>query len=262
MNDSPMQEMDNSKEEKTMVENEVAESKMEANCAIEQTNESKNIEPKKKRLFYRFCKRGFDICASVFGLIILSPLMLIIAIAIKAEDKGPAIFRTMRIGKDCKKFRFYKFRSMIISAPEDCAPRKLKNSESLITKVGGFLRKTSLDEIPQLVCILKGDMSFIGPRPAGISEEDLIAAREKTGANSVVPGLTGLAQISGRDVLAAQVEKKAKIDGEYVEKQGFWLDFKIFCLTIVKVFKRSDVVEGTNVAQGAGETKEEKQQEA
>ena len=257
-----MQEMDNSKEEKTMVENEVAASNMEANCAMEQMNECKKTGPKKKRLFYRFCKRGFDICASIFGLIILSPLMLIIAIAIKLEDKGPAIFRTMRVGKDCKHFRFYKFRSMIISAPKDCAPRLLKDTDSLITKVGGFLRKTSLDEIPQLVCILKGDMSFIGPRPAGISEEDLIAEREKTGANSVVPGLTGLAQVSGRDVLAAQVKKKAKIDGEYVEKQGFWLDFKIFCLTIVKVFKRSDVVEGTNVVQNEEETQKAEKKEA
>lgn len=260
MSNSPKQETGNSKEEKTMIENEVAVSEMEANCVMENIDERQRaqaIEPKKKkRLFYRFCKRAFDICASFLGLIVLSPVMLIVAIAIKAEDKGPAIFRTMRVGKDCKPFRFYKFRSMSLSAPEDCAPRFLK-SEDYITKVGAFLRKTSLDEIPQLLCILKGDMSFVGPRPAGLSERDLIEAREKTGANSVLPGLTGLAQINGRDVLAAQVEKKAKIDGEYVQKQGFWLDIKIFFLTIGKVFTHSDVVEGREAVQEATQEENE-----
>ena len=229
--------------------------------SITEDAEEKQTEvPKeKKRWFYNFIKRAFDILASFFGLIVLAPVMLIIAIAIKIEDRGPAIFRTMRVGKDCKPFRFYKFRSMSLAAPEDCAPRLL-HSEEYITKVGAFLRKTSLDEIPQLICILKGDMSFIGPRPAGLSEHDLIEARKKTGANSILPGLTGLAQITGRDVLAAQPEKKAQIDGEYVRKRNLWLDCKIFCLTFVKVFKHSDVVEGTEAVHEA-ELQEQKEAE-
>ena len=236
----------------------------ESNCAIEYTENRACGQPepkKKKRLFYSFVKRSFDIVASFCGLILLSPFMVLIAIAIKLEDKGPAIFRTMRVGKDCKPFHFYKFRSMSLSAPEDCAPRLL-NSEAYITKVGAFLRKTSLDELPQLVCILRGDMSFVGPRPAGFSETDLIMAREKTGANTVVPGLTGLAQISGRDVLAAQVEKKAKLDGEYVEKRGIWFDLKIFLLTFVKVFARSDVVEGSAAIVEAEEKEKAETEEA
>jgi len=232
---------------------------MESNCAIERPDSLYGGQPepkKKKRLVYSFIKRLFDIVVSLVGLVLLSPVMVIIAIAIKLEDKGPAIFRTMRVGKDCKPFRFYKFRSMSLSAPEDCAPRLL-NSEAYITKVGAFLRKTSLDEIPQLLCILRGDMSFVGPRPAGFSETDLITARDRTGANSVTPGLTGLAQIKGRDVLAAQVEKKAEIDGDYVRRRSLWLDFKIFFITIFKVFALSDVVEGTEAAETA-ETQEEK----
>ena len=261
MNDMPKSAVGETQEEETKIENEVAMPAAESNCTMEyssacQEESSPESKPRKKRrLFYRFCKRTFDIVASFCGLIVLSPVMLIIAIAIKAEDKGPAIFRTMRVGKDCKPFRFYKFRSMSLSAPEDCAPRLL-HSEDYITKVGAFLRKTSLDEIPQLWCILKGDMSVIGPRPAGLSETDLISAREKTGANSVLPGLTGLAQVRGRDVLAAQVEKKAQVDGEYVKNRGFLLDIKIFFLTIVKVFKNEDVVEGTKAIQEAEEQEE------
>ncbi len=236
---------------------------MESNCVIEYPDSRYGGQPepkKKKRLFYAFVKRLFDIVVSFVGLIVLSPFMLIIAIAIKLEDKGPAIFRTMRVGKDCKPFRFYKFRSMSLSAPEDCAPRLL-NSEAYITKVGAFLRKTSLDEIPQLLCILRGDMSFVGPRPAGFSETDLISAREKTGANTVTPGLTGLAQINGRDILAAQVEKKAQMDGEYVKKRSLWFDLKIFLLTFVKVFSLSDVVEGAEAAQEAEKCTQTKEEE-
>ena len=235
---------------------------MESNCAIKYSDShySGQPEPKKKRLFYAFVKRALDIVVSLSALILLSPFMLLIAIAVKLEDKGPAIFRTMRVGKDCKPFRFYKFRSMSLSAPEDCAPRLL-NSEAYITKVGRFLRKTSLDELPQLVCILRGDMSFVGPRPAGFSETDLIEARERTGANAVTPGLTGLAQIKGRDILAAQVEKKTEIDGDYVQKRSLWFDLKIFLLTFVKVFTLSDVVEGAEAIQETEEhtqTNEEK----
>ena len=168
--------------------------------------------------------------------------MLVIAIAVKCDSKGPAFFKTQRVGKNCKNFKFYKFRSMRTDAPKDCAPRLLQ--QDYVTKLGKFLRKTSLDELPQLFCILKGDMSIIGPRPAGISELDLISEREKYGANAVVPGLTGLAQVRGRDVLASHPEEKAKVDGEYVKKITFWKDLKIFFLTIGKVFKHSDIVEG------------------
>ena len=170
--------------------------------------------------------------------------MLIIAIIVKIDSKGPAVFKSERIGKNGKPFRFYKFRSMRTDAPKDVAPRLLK-SEDYITKVGRFLRKTSLDELPQLFCILKGDMSIIGPRPAGLSESDLFEEREKYGANGVRPGLTGLAQVSGRDVLAANVEKKASYDGLYSKNITFWGDFKIFFKTVACVFKRDGIVEGT-----------------
>lgn len=196
---------------------------------------------------YRFFfKRLLDILFSLFGIIVFAIPMVIIAIVVKVDSKGPAIFKTERVGKNCKSFKFYKFRSMRTEAPKDCAPRLL-NSEEYITKVGAFLRKTSLDELPQLFCILKGDMSIIGPRPAGWSEKDLIEARNRYGANDITPGLTGLAQISGRDILASHVEEKARIDGEYARKITFGKDFKIFFKTIGKVFKRDGIVEGTAV---------------
>ena len=193
-------------------------------------------------MYRYFFKRLIDIVLSLSGIIVFALPMLIIAIAVKCDSKGPALFKTQRVGKNCKSFNFYKFRSMRTDAPKDCAPRLLQ--QDYVTKLGKFLRKTSLDELPQMFCILKGDMSIIGPRPAGISETDLISEREKYGANSVLPGLTGLAQVRGRDVLASHPEEKAKVDGEYVKKITFWKDLKIFFLTIVKVFKHSDIVEG------------------
>ena len=199
-------------------------------------------------MYRGFFKRFFDIVLSFFGIVILALPMLIIAIAVKCDSKGPAIFKTERVGKNKKPFKFYKFRSMSIDAPKDCAPRLL-HSEDYITKVGAFLRKTSLDELPQMFCILKGDMSIIGPRPAGLSEEDLVAERDKYKANNVAPGLTGLAQISGRDVLASDIEKKAWYDGEYAKKITLWGDVKIFFKTIAKVFKRDGIVEGDEVNQ-------------
>ena len=197
-------------------------------------------------MYRKFFKRLFDIVLSLLGIVILAVPMLIIAIVVKCDSKGPAIFKTERVGKNKKPFKFYKFRSMRTDAPKDCAPRLL-HSEDYITKVGAFLRKTSLDELPQMFCILKGDMSIIGPRPAGISEEDLVSERDKYGANDVTPGLTGLAQISGRDVLACDIEKKAWYDGEYAKKITFWGDLKIFFKTIGKVFKRDGIVEGDSV---------------
>lgn len=196
-------------------------------------------------MYRHFFKRLIDIVLSLCGIIVFALPMLIIAIAVKCDSKGPALFKTQRVGKNCKSFKFYKFRSMRTDAPKDCAPRLLQ--QDYVTKLGKFLRKTSLDELPQLFCILKGDMSIIGPRPAGISEKDLISEREKYGANSVLPGLTGLAQVRGRDILASHPEEKAKVDGEYVQKITFWKDLKIFFLTIGKVFKHSDIVEGKEV---------------
>jgi O-antigen biosynthesis protein WbqP len=195
-------------------------------------------------MYRLFVKRLLDILLSFLGLLVLALPMLIIAIAVKCSSKGPALFKTERVGKNGKPFKFYKFRSMRTDAPKDCAPRLL-HSEDYITKVGRFLRKTSLDELPQLFCILKGSMSIIGPRPCGFSEEDLIEARKESGALKVRPGLTGLAQISGRDVLAEDVVAKAKLDGEYAKKITFWRDLKIFFKTIVVVLREDDVVEGT-----------------
>lgn len=196
-------------------------------------------------MYRHFFKRLIDIVLSLTGIIVLALPMLIIALVVKLDSKGPALFITKRVGKNGKPFRFCKFRSMRTDAPKDCAPRLLHTDYT--TKVGRFLRKTSLDELPQLFCILGGSMSIIGPRPAGLSEADLIEARERYGANKVTPGLTGLAQISGRDVLAADVEKKAFYDGMYAKKITFIGDLKIFFKTIGKVFKEDGIVEGDSV---------------
>ncbi len=198
-------------------------------------------------MYRNFFKRVFDIVLSFLAIIVLALPMLIIAIAVKCDSKGPAIFKTQRIGKNGKPFKFYKFRSMTTDAPKDVAPRLLHGSEAYITKVGAFLRKTSLDELPQLFCILKGDMSIIGPRPAGLSENDLFEEREKYGANDVRPGLTGWAQVNGRDMLASDVAKKAWYDGEYVKKITLWKDIKILFKTVGTVFTEAGIVEGDAV---------------
>ena len=197
-------------------------------------------------MYRHFFKRFFDIVLSLLGIIVLALPMLIIAIVVKCSSKGPAIFKTERVGRNGKPFKFYKFRSMRTDAPKDCAPRLL-HSEEYITKVGAFLRKTSLDELPQLFCIFVGSMSIIGPRPCGFSETDLIEARRESGALAVRPGLTGLAQVNGRDILAADVKKKAWFDGEYAKKVTLWKDLKIFFKTIGLVLKHDGVVEGTAV---------------
>lgn len=194
-------------------------------------------------MYKYFFKRLFDILLSFVGLVVALIPMLFIIIAIKIDSKGPAIFKTYRVGKNKKPFKFYKFRSMRIDAPEDCAPRLLQTD--YVTKVGRFLRRTSLDELPQLWCILKGDMSIVGPRPAGLSEHDLVEARDRHGANEITPGLTGLAQVSGRDILASHPEEKALVDGLYAKKITAWRDFKICIKTVGKVFKSDEVVEGS-----------------
>lgn len=168
--------------------------------------------------------------------------MLIIWIVIKCEDAGPAIFKQKRVGINKKHFELYKFRSMKMSTPHDVPTHLLQNPEQYLLKFGKIMRKFSIDELPQLFNILKGDMSFVGPRPALWNQEDLIAERDKHHANDVRPGLTGWAQINGRDELEIQV--KAKFDGEYIEKQSFFFDIKCLFLTFFKVLSHDGVVEG------------------
>ena len=192
---------------------------------------------------YLTIKRLLDFILSLIGAILLMPLLGFIALAIKSESEGPALFRQKRVGKDKKLFNILKFRTMRIDAPHNAPTHMLENPDKYITKVGAFLRKTSLDELPQIFNILRGQMSIIGPRPALWNQYDLIEERDKYGANDVTPGLTGWAQINGRDELAIPV--KAKLDGEYVQNENFWFDCKIFFKTIIKVFKKEGIQEGS-----------------
>ncbi len=198
-------------------------------------------------MYKNFFKRLIDLVLSFLGIVILAIPMLIIAIAIKIDDPGPVIFKQQRVGKGKKLFWLYKFRSMKVSTP-DVPTHLLENPQQYISKIGGILRKTSLDELPQIYNIFTGKMSIIGPRPALWNQDDLIAERDKYGANDVRPGLTGWAQINGRDEL--EIPVKAKLDGEYVEKlnagkfKGFSMDIKCFFGTILSVLKSDGVVEG------------------
>lgn len=187
-------------------------------------------------------KRIIDFFLSLIGLIILSPLFIILVIAIKLDSEGPVFFKQKRVGINKSHFYILKFRTMRIDTPKDTPTHLLENPEQYITKVGKFLRKTSLDELPQIFNILAGQMSIIGPRPALWNQYDLIEERDKYGANDVPPGLTGWAQINGRDELP--IEIKARFDGEYVEKIGFKMDLKCFVGTIFSVIKSDGVVEG------------------
>lgn len=193
-------------------------------------------------MYTNFLKRIIDFILSLVGIIVLSPLLLILVIAIKVDSKGPVVFTQKRVGKDKKLFSIYKFRTMKIDTPKEMPTHLLKNPDEFITRVGKFLRRTSLDELPQLFNILKGDMAIIGPRPALWNQEDLIEERDKYGANDIRPGLTGWAQINGRDEL--DIDVKASLDGYYVEHESFWMDVKCFFGTIVSVFKSDGVVEG------------------
>ena len=193
--------------------------------------------------FYRSIgKRLIDIILSGVGIIVLAPFMVVIAILIKLESAGPVLFRQKRIGLHKKTFSIMKFRTMRIDTPKDTPTHMLKNPDQYITRVGRFLRKTSLDELPQILNILKGEMAVIGPRPALWNQDDLVAERDKYGANDVLPGLTGWAQINGRDEL--EIPVKAQLDGEYVEKLSFLFDLKCFFGTIASIFKHEGVVEG------------------
>ena len=203
---------------------------------------------------YSHClKRVLDCLLSLCGLLVLWPIFLIIAIAIKIDDPGPVFFSQKRVGLHKRYFQLYKFRSMKVSTP-DVPTHLLEHPEQYISRVGGFLRKTSLDELPQLLNILKGDMAVIGPRPALWSQEDLIAERDKYGANDVRPGLTGWAQINGRDELT--IEEKSAYDGEYVKRLSFAFDCKCFFGTIGAVLRHDGVVEG-----GTGTLEEQKEKE-
>ena len=191
---------------------------------------------------YQLVKRGIDFLLSFLGCIVLSPVFLLLCLAIKLDSPGPIFFKQKRIGKDKKHFMILKFRTMRIDTPKDCPTHLLENPEQYITKMGKFLRKTSLDELPQMFNILAGQMSIVGPRPALWNQFDLIEERDKYGANDIMPGLTGWAQINGRDELP--IEEKARLDGVYVEKMGFLFDCRCFFGTITSVLKHEGVVEG------------------
>lgn len=199
-------------------------------------------------MYKRFFKRLFDILLSLFGIMVLLVPLGIIAIAIKIDSPGPVLFKQKRVGIHKTHFNILKFRTMRTDTPKDAPTHELKDPKKWITRVGGFLRKTSLDELPQLFNILSGEMSVIGPRPALWNQYDLIYERDLYGANDISPGLTGWAQINGRDEL--EIPVKAKFDGEYVERMSFGFDCKCFFGTIASVFKSDGVVEG-----GTGEMK-------
>ena len=192
------------------------------------------------KLGYRFVKRAFDIVSSGCGIIILSPLIVGIAIAVKCTSPGSVVYKQQRVGKNKKLFNIYKFRTMRINTPD--VPSHMINANEWMTPIGAMLRKFSLDELPQLWNIFKGDMSVIGPRPALWNQFDLVAERDKYGANNVRPGLTGWAQINGRDELT--IEAKSALDGEYVRNRGFCFDLKCFFGTFSKL-TGSEVIETT-----------------
>ncbi len=191
---------------------------------------------------YKNCiKRLLDIVLSLLGMVILAPLFFVVFIAIKIDDPGPAFFKHKRVGLHKRYFHLYKFRSMKVSAP-DLPTHLMEHADQYVTRVGAFLRRTSIDELPQLWNILKGDMSIVGPRPALWSQEDLIAERDKVGANDVRPGLTGWAQINGRDEL--EISQKVRFDAEYIQKMSFWFDCKCFFGSILPVLRSDGVAEG------------------
>lgn len=201
-------------------------------------------------LYAKYIKRIIDLILSFGGLVVLSPVFLIVIIAIKIDDPGPVLFTQKRVGQNKQYFKLHKFRSMKMCTPHDVPTHMLENPEQYITKVGKVLRKTSLDELPQIWDIFIGNMSVIGPRPGLWNQDLLTSERDKYGANDVRPGLTGWAQINGRDEL--EIPVKAKLDGEYVEKMSFLFDVKCFFGTVSSVAKSDGVVEG-----GTGEIKKQ-----
>ncbi len=184
-------------------------------------------------------KRLFDLSLGTFALLLLGVPWIVVAILVKVTSHGSVLYWSDRVGRDNKIFRMPKFRSMRVGTPE-VATHILSNPDSYLTPIGSFLRKSSLDELPQLWSILKGDMSFVGPRPALFNQFDLIALRTEYGVDKLIPGLTGWAQINGRDELP--VPQKVSLDVEYLERQSFWFDLRIIIMTAVKVIQRDNVV--------------------
>ena len=222
----------------------------------------KNITPrrrglKNKQKFYLFIRSVLDFTFALIALTVLFPVFIATALAVKFDSKGPVFFRQKRIGKNGKIFTCVKFRSMTQNAEHDVATYRYDNAQSFITRTGKFIRKTSIDELPQLFNVLAGKMSLIGYRPALPCETELNARREEYGVYSVKPGITGWAQINGRDVLAANPEKKAAFDAFYVQNISVFFDIKIFFMTFAKVFKGSDVKEGAAATEILCETKTE-----
>lgn len=205
-------------------------------------------------MYQKIVKRLCDIVLSGIGLIVLAIPMGLVALAIKIEDPGPVLFSQQRVGNHKKLFTLYKFRSMKLDTPHDTPTHLLANPGQYLLKTGGFIRKTSIDELPQLWNIFKGDMSIVGPRPALWNQDDLVAERDRYGANDVRPGLTGWAQINGRDEL--EIPVKAALDGEYVRRISFCFDVRCFFSTISSVFRSEGVVEG-----GTGSLKRAQEEE-
>uniref|UniRef100_UPI00189F0D94 sugar transferase n=1 Tax=Longibaculum muris TaxID=1796628 RepID=UPI00189F0D94 len=201
-------------------------------------------------IYNNYIKRVIDFILSLVGLILLSPVFIILCLWIKLDSKGPILFKQKRFGKNKTFFYIYKFRTMRTDTPSDMPTHMLSDPDQYITRAGKFLRKTSLDELPQIINILKGEMAIIGPRPALWNQDDLIAERDRYHANDIKPGLTGWAQINGRDEL--EIEVKAKLDGDYVKHMSFLFDMKCFFGTITSVLKHDGVVEG-----GTGELHKE-----
>lgn len=206
---------------------------------------------------YAYVKRGMDFILALLGLIVLSPLFLILILAIKIDSPGPVLFKQKRVGIHKTYFAILKFRTMRTDTPKDTPTHLLQNPQQYITRVGRFLRRTSLDELPQILNILKGDMAIVGPRPALWNQYDLIEERDKYGANDIRPGLTGWAQINGRDEL--EIPVKARFDGEYVEKMGLKMDLRCFFGTFLSVFRGDGVVEGGTGALHEADRQEKEQ---
>jgi len=202
-------------------------------------------------MYKKFFKRAIDILLSSLGIIVLCIPMIVVAIIIKIDSPGPIFFKQKRVGLHKTHFNILKFRSMPVEVPKDM-PTHLFKAEDMLSKWQKFIRKTSIDELPQMFNIFIGNMTIIGPRPALWNQDDLIAERDKYGANDIKPGLTGLAQISGRDEL--EIEVKARLDGEYAQKMSFWFDVKMFIGSVFYVLKRDGVVEG-----GTGSLADEKE---
>lgn len=206
---------------------------------------------------YAYVKRGMDFILALLGLIVLSPVFLILIAAIKLDSPGPVLFRQKRVGIHNTHFFILKFRTMRTDTPKDTPTHLLENPQQYITRVGRFLRRTSLDELPQILNIIKGDMAIVGPRPALWNQYDLITERDRYGANDIRPGLTGWAQINGRDEL--EIPVKARLDGEYVERMGLQMDLRCFFGTFLRVFRGDGVVEGGTGALHEADRQEKEQ---